>query len=563
MIQEWFTGFHFLRPEWLWGIVGVCVLGLMLFIHVKHQESWKKSVSENLLPYLMIRGKGISLVPKIFILMVLLLAVLAIAGPSWKKNTGSDRENNANVVIVLDASLSMLAGDIPPNRFERAKQKTSDLLDEVRQLNVAVVAFAGSAHLVIPFTSDIKAVKYMVNSLLPALMPLKGSNLPAALHLADSLLNPLNTPANIVVLTDDIPEEADGVSAMMQSKECLIQYLLLATPAGAAIPCGHGRFVKDKRGETVIPRLNVSLLQRNNVSSVTLDQQDVVRINSAIRESAAAFNLTEQKSSECQDVGYWVLIPVAFLFLLWFRRGWMVQWCLIGTLTLGLDSCELRMEPLPEDFTFADLWLTRDQQGQRLLDKGRLDEALKVFENPMQKAMILYKQQDYAGAAAVYSLIPSPEGYFNLGVVQAELHNWEASRDAFSRALEAQPGFTEAQDNLDFVNRILKSRNHDFVSPQDQDDGTSPDEQRNGESQEGGEEQASGSTGQSVSKGPADSYRESDFMSGIMKDDHEMDLAKEMVIRQLSDDPAEFLRRRFEYQIKSGRVKAREGEIKW
>ena len=37
-----------------------------------------------------------------------------------------------------------------------------------------------------------------------------------------------------------------------------------------------------------------------------------------------------------QEMGHGLLLPIMLLMLLWFRRGWLVQWALLGLLLPGL-----------------------------------------------------------------------------------------------------------------------------------------------------------------------------------------------------------------------------------
>ncbi len=48
----------------------------------------------------------------------------------------------------------MTANDVVPTRLERAKQKTEDLLKLRAGARTALVAYAGTAHLVVPMTND-------------------------------------------------------------------------------------------------------------------------------------------------------------------------------------------------------------------------------------------------------------------------------------------------------------------------------------------------------------------------------------------------------------------------
>ena len=65
-----------------------------------------------------------------------------------------------------------MATDIQPSRLERAKFKISDLLESKPGANVALIAYAGSAHTVVPLTKDYNIIKSHVKSLSPDIMPI-------------------------------------------------------------------------------------------------------------------------------------------------------------------------------------------------------------------------------------------------------------------------------------------------------------------------------------------------------------------------------------------------------
>ena len=78
--------FHFLRPDWLWGLLG---LPLLFFLAQRRNRSaggWREACDPELLPHLLhtesARGKNWA-VPAVMIGW--LGSVLALAGPTWEK----------------------------------------------------------------------------------------------------------------------------------------------------------------------------------------------------------------------------------------------------------------------------------------------------------------------------------------------------------------------------------------------------------------------------------------------------------------------------------------------
>lgn len=575
---------HFLRPVWLWGFSVVAILVLLLFLSSKQKESWRSSIANELLPHLIVKGDGLSFLPKIFLILLLSTMVLALAGPAWKKVETPGGEVKAALVILVDASESMLSTDIAPDRLTRAKQKIEDLLKASPGTHVAVVAYAGTAHTLIPFTTDYKSIHYQLEALTPKVMPVPGTSLELAMNLADSLLMPVEAPSTILIFTDNVTDKNIQTFSDRSSSLNRAEFVLLATPSGAPIPLGRGRFKKDKNGQIVIPKLDVDKVKEigklPNVSltTYTLDDSDVKRLAQNIRRNLLYEKNAEEKDEEWQDAGYWLLIPMFFFILFWFRRGWVVQWCIVVIASVSLSGCsntkgdkKIGIEPLPEKVTFKDLWYTRDQQGQQLLDEGSLDEALATFTDPWQKAAVLYEQGKLEEAASIYSTIPTARSYFNLGVIYVDMESWVQARKAFQQAIDAQPDFIEAEENLSIVNAIIKeitSRYGKVVGAEDKNRQEAYSEEKTELNElkdelEGDEEQTSGGQKQEQSGGLEAGGQPKDDL--LVNEDAATtrDEVKDMILRQLSDDPALFMQRKFRHQVLTGKVERTELDNTW
>jgi len=84
---------------------------------------------------------------------VALLGVGA-ARPQANPHTEQTETKGRDLVFVVDVSRSMLARDVAPNRLERAKLWIRDLVSELGDDRVALVAFAGSSSVRSPLTTD-------------------------------------------------------------------------------------------------------------------------------------------------------------------------------------------------------------------------------------------------------------------------------------------------------------------------------------------------------------------------------------------------------------------------
>lgn len=199
-----------------------------------------------------------------------LLIGIAVAGPRWGTERSVVRSKGIDMVLALDASLSMLAPDERPNRLERMK-------DEVRRLRamspgdrVGLTAFAGRSYVLSPLTIDAGALDLFLDNLNPSVVGQAGSSLARAIHQGTDLLALQKSGADraLVVMSDgEAFESVDEVIA--ESKRAKDEGISLVTvgfgtPQGATIPVKEGDVTtlkKDEAGQVVVTRYSPDYLK--------------------------------------------------------------------------------------------------------------------------------------------------------------------------------------------------------------------------------------------------------------------------------------------------------------
>src|SRR5262249_414028 len=83
-----------------------------------------------------------------------MLGVVALAGPTWEREPAPFAEDMDVLAIVLKVTPSMQSQDIQPTRLARVTGKIRDLPGRRRGAKTALFAYAGTAHRVMPPTSD-------------------------------------------------------------------------------------------------------------------------------------------------------------------------------------------------------------------------------------------------------------------------------------------------------------------------------------------------------------------------------------------------------------------------
>jgi len=101
--------------------------------------------------------------PAVAFALALATFVVAFAQPT--RDTKVPREQ-ATIVMAIDVSLSMQATDVAPTRLQAAKAAAASFVDLVpSKLNIGLVAFSGTAQVLVPPTTDHTLLKRNIDNL--------------------------------------------------------------------------------------------------------------------------------------------------------------------------------------------------------------------------------------------------------------------------------------------------------------------------------------------------------------------------------------------------------------
>jgi Ca-activated chloride channel family protein len=244
-------------------------------------------------------------------LCALPLSILALAGPSWRQEPSPFAEDQAATMVVLKIAPSMQASDLQPSRLERAQHKLHDWLALRPGARAGLIAYSGSAHLVMPLTRDSRIVEQMAQALDPSVMPVQGEALADALKLAQQQLERAGAPGSIVVMTDSIAaNQLSALASYHQAGAPPVQVLAMVGSRQAATANGLDAGARS---------LGASL------ELVTADDSDVRRLAARATTNVTAAK-THAPEARWRDEGYALVPLLTLVALLWARRGWSIRW---------------------------------------------------------------------------------------------------------------------------------------------------------------------------------------------------------------------------------------------
>ena len=223
------------------------------------------------------------------------------------------------------------------------------------------------------------------------LMPGDGKNVTSAVSLATQFLAAEPVAGTILVVADDLDEAAIRQAAGRNGVA-----MLRMAPAQPGDGIGLG----------------------SDIVRVSVDGTDI----QAIEAESSRFQAAQGDAfgKQWRDEGYWLLLPLALLCLLWFRVERRVPGC---DVVRGQGCREGTGTAVPLCRYVVDV----DQQGRIAFDRGDYPTAAQRFADPMWRGIAAIAAPHFRTAAQEFRKVETVEGRFALGNAEAQNHAWEKS----------------------------------------------------------------------------------------------------------------------------------------
>ncbi|KMM74212.1 membrane protein [Xanthomonas sp. NCPPB 1128] len=485
--MEFLQALHLLRPAWLWALLLLPLLGWSWWRRRRRRDIWRRTVDPHLLPHLLARGDAKGRAGLLLGALGYALAVLALAGPSWRQEQQPLWQAHTPLVIAMDLSAQIDARDLPPSRLLQARAKLARLLHERAGGEVALLAYAGEPYTVAPLTDDAANVGLFLDALSPQVMPVAGQRTDLAIDWAAQLLRQAGfSRGDILVLSDRADAQAQQAAARAAGQGYHVSVLGLGTAQGAAYRDDQGRLAHAQLDADALRALAAAGAGR--YAALTPDDADLRALGVLRPQEEEATAADESHGRVWLDQGYWLLPPLMLLALLAFRRRGSAAVLLLVLAPLAM--------PLP-----VHAQATAGPQAQTPASGpvagGWWERADQVRQQRLDAGVQAYRKGDFAAAQQQFEGIDSDAGWYNLGNALARQGRYDEAIDAYDKALKLHPQMADAIANRAAVEAARKRQSSQNSKSGQQ--GKDGQQQKSGQSQNGQQQNGQQQNGQQQS----------------------------------------------------------------
>lgn len=208
-------------PGWLWvlGVLPVVMIGLWVQRKLINRRRCFIEDKQLLNSLAGTERRVKRVLHYVCVLCAIAFMIVSVARPQSDPREVEVETKGRDVVFLVDVSRSMLARDVAPNRLGKSKLWITDLVDELGNDRVGLVAFSGSSSVLSPLTADRLFFRLALEELSPASTIVGGTNIGDAIRKTmDLVFEEQDTKGqssyrDIVIISDGEDQESLPVEA--------------------------------------------------------------------------------------------------------------------------------------------------------------------------------------------------------------------------------------------------------------------------------------------------------------------------------------------------------------
>ena len=327
---------------WFWLLLlPLGMLVVFLWTMMWKKKTKNKFASENLLKILSPEQSVFkSILKHIVLLLTIASLIIALVNPKVGTKLETVKREGVDIVFAIDVSKSMLAEDITPNRLEKAKQLTSQIIKKLVSDRVGIIAYDGKAFPQLPITTDYASARMFLQNMSTDMLSSQGTAIDEAIQLSRTYYNDEEQTNRVLIILSD-GEDHNNLSkdvAEAAAEEGIKIYTIgIGTEKGGPIPIKRNgvviKYKKDSEENVVITKLNSKTLKE--ISSIGngayVNGKNTAEVTEKITSILSNLDKKEfeaKEFSEYKDQFQWFLgIAIFFLvldvFLLERKTAWL------------------------------------------------------------------------------------------------------------------------------------------------------------------------------------------------------------------------------------------------
>jgi len=247
----------FVNAQLFW----ILILPLLLFSFflIRHRDNVTNVFNPEVLKRLSVNDNTLPLVARnIFMLIALFFMLVALARPVIDHGDRVVQLEGLSALVALDISGSMRAEDIYPNRLEFAKKKIVELLEEMPNDELSLIAFAHTSFMMAPFSSDKATLQQIVEGVTDKYINMSSTDFSSLGEYTTELLEKKRPKILIVFSDGGEKKDLERFSEIIKDEKISLYVVLIGTEEGSPVLNGEGRPI-NKNGAIVITQRNDEL----------------------------------------------------------------------------------------------------------------------------------------------------------------------------------------------------------------------------------------------------------------------------------------------------------------
>ncbi len=480
---------------WLLVLVPILVLLYLQYSGIRRKKFSKYFSTTNLQALLTVSPKSIlQQTPWLLVLAVVLLVFGMANLQSGQYGMGTQKVKGKDLMYVLDVSKSMNASDVSPSRLELSKLLISKLINKSSNDRLGLIVFAGDAEVLSPLSSDHLTLRQELQHVRPGMSRIQGTNLSAALRMAQRSFEKNNNKSKAIVLITDGEDHEQNLkneAQLLKTMGVNVYSIGVGSKQGSTfIDVDTGKEQVDKNGKVVVSKMNPEVIKevaQNSGGEYTI-LRSVRQASSDILSDLSSLGSNVYSEANFSQSRSFYLIFVILGFICILIQTISVRIVPKATFVLLL-SLTFYTSHISAQATNADQEIARKlYQANKQVYKKNYQEADKLYEEVLDEqsdnvlaqynlATSKYFQKAAPEARAAYENALTKTGnniersqiLYNIGNTYMLEKNWDAAIDNYKEALKINPNDENARYNLAYAQKMKKQEDQNKKKQQKKD----------------------------------------------------------------------------------------------